>query len=271
MKIKIKNPCPENWEEMQDAPEGKFCEKCSKCVVDLTEKTNNQIQEMIRQAEGKEICGRISTRSLSAVAAGIIMVTHLTFVQAQIKRDLRTGTEHPSTDITKLSGRLISGETQQPISNADTFFITKNKFLKSTTNQNGYFSIEIPNDLMEEENVLYFNFDHLNEVNRNQQHRKDSINGSSYGDQTLIFSRNERIENRKFKIDYRGFEIGEVVIVNDPPPDYYYFDGKNISEEKFKELRKNNPQYQYFMFEEKAADVISQDGFIDKLYLLYSD
>lgn len=61
-RISIQNPCPENWEEMQDAPEGKFCEKCSKCVVDLTEKTDDQIQEMIRQAEGKEICRQGSQR-----------------------------------------------------------------------------------------------------------------------------------------------------------------------------------------------------------------
>lgn len=63
--IKIHNPCAENWDNMQDISSGKFCEKCSKCVIDFTDKTNDQIQDIIKINEGKEICGRISTRSLA--------------------------------------------------------------------------------------------------------------------------------------------------------------------------------------------------------------
>ena len=50
----------------------------------------------------------------------------------------------------------------------------------------------------------------------------------------------EKVENKKFQIDYKGFEIGAVVVVENPPPDYYYFDGKSISKEKFEKLRKEN-------------------------------
>jgi hypothetical protein len=269
--IKIHNPCPESWETMQEASEGKFCEKCSKCVIDLTDKTDYEIQDIFKTADGKEICGRISTRSLSMVAAGIILVTNLTFVQAQTSNDFDIATEQKATDITKLSGRLIFKETQKVITNADVFFINKSKFLKTTTNENGYFSLNIPNDLIKEENVLYFNFDKLNEERRKEHKRKDTISGDHYGDQTIIFSRKEKIENKKFQIDYKGYEIGAVVIVNDPPPDYYYFNGKSINERKFEKLRKENPNYQFFFFKDKEAEVIARKGYVDTARLLFSN
>lgn len=269
--IKIHNPCPENWDDMQDSPSGKFCEKCSKCVIDFTDKTDEQIKDILTTAKGKEICGKISTRPLALAAAGIILVTNLTFAQAQTKNSFNITTEQKATEITKVSGRLIFKETQKAIPNAEVFFITQNKFLKSITNENGYFQLDIPNNLIEQENVLHFNFDKLNEKRRKEKNIKDTINSSNYGDQTIIFSRKEKVENKKFEIDYIGFEIGAVVVVENPPPNYYYFDGKSISKENFEKLRKENPQYQYFSFEGKEADAISQDNFIDTLYLLYSN
>ncbi|MET3038399.1 hypothetical protein ABXT08_20115 [Chryseobacterium sp. NRRL B-14859] len=266
--IRIQNPCPEKWENMQDFSEGKFCEKCSKCVVDFTDKTDEQIQDVFKKADGKEICGRIS---LIMAATGIILITNLTFVQAQAKNSFRITTKQIATDIINVSGRLIFKKTQKIIPNAEVYFITKDKFMKSVTNQNGYFSLDIPNDLIEGENILYFNFDKLNEEKRKEHGEKDTINGYNYGNQTVVFSRKEKIENKKFQIDYKGFEIGAVVVVENPAPDYYCFDGKNISKEKFEKLRKENPHYQYFSFEGKEADIICKDSFIDKLYLLYSN
>ena len=111
----------------------------------------------------------------------------------------------------------------------------------------------------------------MNEERKKERKGKDTISSSNYGDQSIVFSRKEKIENKKFQIDYQGFEIGAVIVVSNPPPDYYYFNGKSINEEKFERLKKENPQYKYFFFEGKEADVISQDGFIDKLYLLFSN
>jgi len=147
--IKIHNPCPENWETMQDASEGKFCEKCSKCVIDFTDKTDYEIQDILKTADGKEICGRISTRSLSMVATGIILVTNLTFVQAQTKNDLGIATEQKKINNTKVSGKLIFKRTKKEISNAEVFFICKSEYIKTTTDENGNFALEIPNDLIE--------------------------------------------------------------------------------------------------------------------------
>lgn len=65
MRIKINTPCPESWNAMQDSPQGKFCEICSKCVVDFTDKTDHEITEIFADAKGKEICGRIPVKSFS--------------------------------------------------------------------------------------------------------------------------------------------------------------------------------------------------------------
>lgn len=269
--IKINNPCPEKWDNMQDSSEGKFCEKCSKCVVDFTDKTNEQIQNVLSDSNGKEICGRISSRSLSKIATGIVLVTNLTFVRAQIYNNSKASEEQTAGEINKLSGKLIFKETQKVIPNAEVLFITRNKLTKTVTNENGYFSLDIPNNLIEDENVIYFNFDKLNEIRRTERKGQDTISSHDYGNKAIIFSDKEKFENRKFQIGYREFTIGEVVFMKDPPPNYYYFNGKSISEEKFEKLKKENPQYQYFSFEGKEAKAISKSGFIDTVYLLYSN
>lgn len=95
--IRIPNPCPEKWENMQDFTDGKFCEKCSKCVIDFTDKTGEQIRDIFKKANGKEICGRTS---LAMAATGIILITNLTFVQAQAKNSFGIATEQKSQNIT---------------------------------------------------------------------------------------------------------------------------------------------------------------------------
>ncbi|WP_288436003.1 hypothetical protein [uncultured Chryseobacterium sp.] len=270
--IRIHNPCPENWENMQDFPSGKFCEKCSKCVVDFTEKTDAQINEILQTANGKEICGRISKRSLALAATGIILITNLTFVQAQIQNNSEIATEQKATVITKVSGKLIFKKTNKEISNAEVFFICKSRYIKTITDENGNFILEIPNKLIKRKNVLYFNFDKLNNETYKNPNREvpNTINGDLYENTSIIFSKNEQINEKEFQIDSQLSYIGGIVIVKNPPPDYYYFDGKNISKEKFERIKKENPQYYYFSFEGEEADIISQDNFIDTLYLLYS-
>lgn len=270
--IRVPTPCPENWENMQDFPSGKFCEKCSKCVIDFTEKTDEQIHKILKTANGKEICGRISKRSLAMAVTGIILITNLTFVQAQTQNNPGVVTEQKVTAITKVSGKLIFKRTNKEISNAEVFFICKSRYIKTITDENGNFTLEIPNKLIKRKNVLYFNFDKLNDETYKNPNREapNTINGDIYENTSIIFSKNEQINEKEFQIDSKLSYIGGIVIVENPPPNYYYFDGRNISKEKFEKLRKENPQYHYFSFEGKEADIISQDNFIDTLYLLYS-
>jgi hypothetical protein len=271
--IKIQNPCPENWDVMQDAPQGKFCEKCSKCVVDLTDKTDEQITDIFKIANGKEICGRISARSLSMIAAGIILVTNLTFVQAQANNDSGITTEQKTGSITKVSGRLIFKRTKKEIQNAEVFFICKSKYIKTTTDETGNFALEIPDELIEKKNVLFFDFEKLNKEIYESPNRKipNEVNADIYENTTIIFTKNEEISNKEFQIDSEFLKMGAVVVTLERPPDYYYFNGKSISERKFEKLRKENPNYQFFFFKDKEAEIIARKSYLNSLQLLYSN
>ncbi|WP_374460667.1 hypothetical protein [Chryseobacterium taeanense] len=274
--IRIHNPCSENWENMQDFPSGKFCEKCYKCVVDFTEKTDAQINEILQATNGKEICGRISKRTLSLAATGIILITNLTFIQAQTQNNPGVVTEQKTTDITKVSGKLIFKRTNKAISNAEVFFICKSKYIKTITDENGNFNLEIPNELIKRKNVLYFDFDKLNNETYRNPDRKvpNTINTDVYENTSIIFSKKEKIIEKEFQIEsqHRYLEIGAVVVTSESPsPDYYYFNGKNISEKKFDKVKKENPNYQYFFFKDKEAEIISGKGYLNSLQLLYSN
>ncbi len=86
-KIGIKNPCSERWEDMHDFPTGKFCDVCSKNVIDFTEKTNEEIFKLLNGKTKGEICGRIqlkATFNTSIAAAGILLITNIISVNAQI-------------------------------------------------------------------------------------------------------------------------------------------------------------------------------------------
>ncbi|GEN72823.1 hypothetical protein CLA01_28950 [Chryseobacterium lathyri] len=258
---------------MQDFSLGKFCEKCAKCVVDFTDKTDAQIHDIFKTANGKEICGRISARSLAMAATGIILITNLSLVQAQAQTNFGIITEQKVTDITKVSGKLIFKRTKKEISNAEVFFICKSKYIKTTTDENGNFTLEIPNELIERKNVLYFDFEKLNNETYKNFDRKPSniMNGDIYENTSIIFLKNEQIHEKEIQIDSQYSYIGGVSMMSESPPDYYYFNGKSISERKFEKLKKENPNYQYFFFENKEAEVISKKSYLNSLQLLYSD
>lgn len=271
--IKIPNPCPENWENMQDFPSGKFCEKCSKCVIDFTNKTDIQINEILQMANGQEICGRISKRSLAIAAAGIILITNLTFVQAQTQNNSEITTEQKGRAITQISGKLIFKRTNKEISNAEVFFICKSKYIKTITDEKGNFTLEIPIELIKRKNVLYFNFDKLNNETYKNTNREvpTTINADIYENTSIIFSKNEQINEKEFQIDSKLSYIGGVAIMSESPPDYYYFNGKSMSEKKFDTLKKENPNYQYFFFKDREAEIISDKEYLDSLQLLFSN
>lgn len=267
MNIKIRKPCSEEWRNMLDYPEGKFCEVCCKNVIDFAEMAEIDILNIIK-ADNKKICGRISVNPYHKIAAGILLISNLTFSQIQTEKMSFLRVEQNSLNVTKVSGKLIFNTTKKEVPNAEVFFICKSKYIKTITNENGNFTLEIPTDLLEKKNILYVNLDKINEKEWKERKVLDSID--RYENQSLIFSKNEKLEDKKILIKDKEFEIGAVVIGSDPPPDYYYFNGKRISQRKFERLKKENPNFQFFFFKNKEAEVISRKSYIGSLQLLYS-
>nr|WP_314495263.1 hypothetical protein [uncultured Chryseobacterium sp.] len=55
--LKIENPCEESPENMHEIPEGKFCDLCSKKVIDFSDLNNSEISKIIAENRDEKICG----------------------------------------------------------------------------------------------------------------------------------------------------------------------------------------------------------------------
>jgi len=267
LKPTIPKPCTEKWENMQDSPEGKFCEICSKNVVDFIEKTDDEIKHFISNADSKEICGRVlSRRSFDtlSITAGIILVLNTGMLNAQTVEKNQYKVEKMSNVKSTIlfSGILLDGTIQKPINNAVVYFITLEKLFTTSTNEKGIFSMEIPNNFINKKNIIYV---YLDEPNKTKVFE-------TYESQYLEFSREDLINYKAHEIfPHRFTTIGAVVLLKDPPPNHYYFNGKSISKRKFEKLRKENPIYPSFILSEENAKIFSRKRIIDNLYLLYSN
>lgn len=63
--ISIPNPCSENWEMMSLQEKGRFCEVCSKCVIDFTQKQPEEINQIFIENKNTNICGRFYSHQIS--------------------------------------------------------------------------------------------------------------------------------------------------------------------------------------------------------------
>ncbi|WP_262733287.1 energy transducer TonB [Gaetbulibacter sp. NE] len=65
--ISIPKPCHENWSKMTPNEKGRFCQSCSKTVVDFTTMTTDDIQDFIHNNKHQRICGHIKQSQLDTI------------------------------------------------------------------------------------------------------------------------------------------------------------------------------------------------------------
>ncbi len=58
--VRIPTPCHEDWKAMTPAEQGRFCNACSKVVVDFTTMDNNEIIAYFGNATSSGTCGRFN-------------------------------------------------------------------------------------------------------------------------------------------------------------------------------------------------------------------
>jgi hypothetical protein len=57
-KIRISNPCNENWNSMSTDKKGRFCTYCNKTVIDFTKMKNPEIHKyFVENSNNENICG----------------------------------------------------------------------------------------------------------------------------------------------------------------------------------------------------------------------
>src|SRR5829696_9108786 len=61
--IHIPQPCHEDWNKMSPVQQGRFCQSCSKEVVDFSLMSDKQVLDYISRATGK-LCGRFADDQL---------------------------------------------------------------------------------------------------------------------------------------------------------------------------------------------------------------
>jgi hypothetical protein len=65
-RVQIDKPCQANWNNMLPAEKGKFCQQCSKVVIDFSGKTLEEINLYLSTASKGGICGRYQERHTTA-------------------------------------------------------------------------------------------------------------------------------------------------------------------------------------------------------------
>lgn len=63
-KLRINNPCSENWDAMKLGINSRHCTSCNKSVVDFTKKSKKEIFEYLNKNQSASICGRVRSNHL---------------------------------------------------------------------------------------------------------------------------------------------------------------------------------------------------------------
>jgi hypothetical protein len=65
--LHIPKPCHQGWQKMQPSDGGRYCNHCSKTVVDFTQMSDEAIQQYFIQRQSEGVCGHFKTTQLQRV------------------------------------------------------------------------------------------------------------------------------------------------------------------------------------------------------------
>lgn len=64
VRLQIAVPCHEDWDRMSLSSQGRFCEQCTKEVVDFSWMTDAQILRVMNEMKGQSVCGNFRSSQL---------------------------------------------------------------------------------------------------------------------------------------------------------------------------------------------------------------
>ncbi|MBK9285275.1 MAG: T9SS type A sorting domain-containing protein [Sphingobacteriaceae bacterium] len=65
MIIRIPEPCHEDWNKMTPEENGKFCGSCQKSVLDFSNKTDDEIKDILMHYKDQKVCGRFKSTQIN--------------------------------------------------------------------------------------------------------------------------------------------------------------------------------------------------------------
>jgi hypothetical protein len=305
--LKLQTPCDENWENMTPNEKGRFCDSCSKNVIDFSQMSLTEITKIMKKSDDN-ICARVSKKQLdiplldftenrnyklpySQIAAGLMIsgsliaaqpsVTQNSIPVAQIEQTTNTPInpsekENPDSkpaDSKPLphivfKGIVTSHETGEPVVNAKITFISLEKMISTYTLSDGSFALKIDGNLVDKDNVFRVSYE---EVDREME--RHGFWG--YEDEDIIVSSKEFNAVHEIQAEHLMLIMGGIGHYTREYKPMVLDNGKEIKYEDFAKMRmKEDSPYSYekkdyYYFEPKFAKAIAGKKAQDGLYMFF--
>lgn len=303
--LKIENPCHENWENMTPNEKGRFCDSCKKTVIDFTQSTPLQIAQELKKS--RNLCVRMSSKQLRTpllelktyndfklpyanLAVGLMIATTLSCNQNLPAPNTKSQTEMvPMTDTSSKSEKqtknsntsivvpenttrfcgIVMSENGDLIENAKITFVTLHKRLSTYSLQDGTFSIDLPSDLVDNENVFMITYHDVETIIKNDS----SV--FRYMPSDYVLTKNDM--NSEYEIKAKSYKLTKgrinfafeegtpIVLINNKEVPYKEFIEEWYGEKKSCNLENKD----YYYFESKAAKALYGKKAKSGLYLFY--
>ena len=199
--LKIDKACQEVWDSMLTDNDGRFCELCEKSVIDFTGLSQKETFKILKKSKGG-ICGRITHSQIktpflditeptkyrlphSKAVASIMLLASLSSIQSCDSKDSKVKYDSsmhkkPSNssvairnnspeivtkkETIKFSGKVTTLEGLV-LDNVRITLVTIGKLYTTYSKIDGSFSIEIPKDVINDNNVVRFDYSDLKKIN----------------------------------------------------------------------------------------------------------
>ncbi|WP_300668782.1 hypothetical protein [Soonwooa sp.] len=283
-KIKIENPCHENWDNMKSVSGGRFCDSCSKKVFDLTDKTDQEVNEIFNSNKDNHICTRIqksrlitkhtkhNTNSFSlakSVSSMLLLATLAPNVSAQISKDTATVQEITEVIVVGIS---------IPINDSDDSPFQKTEYKKI----NGWVNSK-SSEREKQAEVNLVGLSNLYRVNTNNQGNFNlEITKDEYKKRLLFISKRKDEPNRIYFNEFPNGDIENIRLTLSEEHSYllnpkkiakkesYFFDGEEVSYADFTDIITDTDKVEYFYIPVRFSVLPKPKQIQTGIYVAYS-
>lgn len=235
----IEKPCTEKLENMSNIQGGKFCNTCHKEVIDFSEWDYHEINEFLLENRDKKICGMFfktkrkniiennptaikaaqRNNTFYKVAAGFAltasMMNSYSAQKTTIQKKETTVTSNSQKQVAKtktpnnsttengfyiISGQLISNNKNTPLK-GEVSIITITKVYTAKTDENGFYHLEIPKEILKSDNLLEF-----------------TPHNYAYDRKLIVYNIKDLGKKQTIKLEYNHLDAMMGEIYTGPPP-----------------------------------------------------
>ncbi len=211
--IQIPEPCHQNWKEMETTENGKFCNNCSKVVIDFTEMNDAQVIAYLKKTNAN-ICGNFNKDQLerplhlpkkyfvkwnyfNASIFSFLLGNKLIAQNTNTKTDtvLQTSILKPNKQhLTKITG-IVTDEKGYPIEGVS--ISLKGTGIGTFTNDKGFFSITIPANTVHKDTLKISSIGFKEIVIDLQSYQKITMQNDVESLEEVCVKENNRIDRKK--------------------------------------------------------------------------